>query len=80
MTTNEPAPGCISCCKCCREIPLDAALTAEGAEYVEYFCGLECYQQFLMLAAERERNISARPEAASRSTGTVSNAKLKSGK
>ncbi|MDV8122646.1 DUF3330 domain-containing protein, partial [Pseudomonas aeruginosa] len=26
--------------------PLDAAFTPEGAEYVEHFCGLECYQRF----------------------------------
>ncbi|HCL9452788.1 DUF3330 domain-containing protein, partial [Pseudomonas aeruginosa] len=31
---------------CCKEIPLDAAFTPEGAEYVEHFCGLECYQRF----------------------------------
>ncbi|WP_438872510.1 DUF3330 domain-containing protein [Providencia hangzhouensis] len=24
---------------CCKEIPLDAAFTPEGAEYVEHFCG-----------------------------------------
>ncbi|EPP9338984.1 DUF3330 domain-containing protein [Pseudomonas aeruginosa] len=35
-----------SCCVCCKEIPLDAAFTPEGAEYVEHFCGLECYQRF----------------------------------
>ncbi|MGX0939695.1 uncharacterized protein DUF3330, partial [Cupriavidus metallidurans] len=29
-----------------KEIPLDAAFTPEGAEYVEHFCGLECYQRF----------------------------------
>jgi hypothetical protein len=28
------------------QIPLDAAFTPEGAEYVEHFCGLECYQRF----------------------------------
>ena len=26
--------------------PLDAAFTPEGAEYVEHFCGLECYRRF----------------------------------
>jgi hypothetical protein len=40
-TANSPA-----CCVCCKEIPLDAAFTPEGAEYVEHFCGLECYQRF----------------------------------
>ncbi len=41
MNANEPST---SCCVCCKEIPLDAAFTPEGAEYVEHFCGLECYQ------------------------------------
>ena len=36
----------IACCVCCKEIPLDAAFTPEGAEYVEHFCGLECYERF----------------------------------
>lgn len=40
MNVNEPTP---ACCVCCKEIPLDAAFTPEGAEYVEHFCGLECY-------------------------------------
>jgi EAL domain-containing protein (putative c-di-GMP-specific phosphodiesterase class I) len=36
----------INCCVCCKEIPLDAAFTPEGAEYVEHFCGLDCYARF----------------------------------
>ena len=44
MNTNNPTA--TSCCVCCKEIPLDAAFTPEGAEYVEHFCGLECYQRF----------------------------------
>jgi hypothetical protein len=36
----------IACCVCCKEIPLDAAFTPEGAEYVTQFCGLDCYQRF----------------------------------
>ena len=35
-----------SCCVCCKEIPLDAAFTPEGAEYVQHFCGLDCYERF----------------------------------
>ncbi|MCV4422857.1 DUF3330 domain-containing protein, partial [Escherichia coli] len=33
MNANEPST---SCCVCCKEIPLDAAFTPEGAEYVEH--------------------------------------------
>jgi predicted signal transduction protein with EAL and GGDEF domain len=43
MNVNEPTT---SCCVCCKEIPLDAAFTPEGAEYVEHFCGLDCYERF----------------------------------
>jgi len=43
MNVDEPT---VACCVCCKEIPLDAAFTPEGAEYVEHFCGLECYQRF----------------------------------
>ena len=44
MSANDPAT--INCCVCCKEIPLDAAFTPEGAEYVEHFCGLDCYERF----------------------------------
>ncbi len=37
-------------CVCRREIPLDAAFTPKGAEYVEHFCGLHCYERFLARA------------------------------
>ena len=29
-----------------RPVERTAAFTPEGAEYVEHFCGLECYQRF----------------------------------
>ena len=37
----------LSCAVCLQEIPRSAALTAEGADYVGEFCGLDCYQEFL---------------------------------
>jgi EAL domain-containing protein (putative c-di-GMP-specific phosphodiesterase class I)/DNA invertase Pin-like site-specific DNA recombinase len=48
-TMNASDSTTTSCCVCCKEIPLDAAFTPEGAEYVEHFCGLEC------INAERKR-------------------------
>lgn len=36
----------INCSVCCKEIPLDVIFTPEGAEYVEHFCGLDCYARF----------------------------------
>lgn len=47
----------LSCCVCCQAIPVDAALTAEGADYVAYFCGLSCYQRFVT----RSANVSETP-------------------
>jgi EAL domain-containing protein (putative c-di-GMP-specific phosphodiesterase class I) len=38
-TMNASDSTTTSCCVCCKEIPLDAAFTPEGAEYVEHFCG-----------------------------------------
>ncbi len=49
MTTPmkpEIQPQRISCSMCHKEIPLSAALTPQGADYVGYFCGIECYEQF----------------------------------
>nr|CAC80083.1 Urf-2 protein [Pseudomonas sp.] len=51
MNTNNTST--ISCCECCKDIPLDAALTPEGSEYVVHFCGLECYQRFMSRADKR---------------------------
>ncbi|MGT5079087.1 DUF3330 domain-containing protein [Escherichia coli] len=44
------------------EIPLDAAFTPEGAEYVEHFCGLECYQRF-QARASTATETSVKPDA-----------------
>ena len=49
----RPGEPVISCAVCSNEVPLSAAFTPEGAEYVEHFCGLECYQQFVAEAKRR---------------------------
>ena len=36
----------IQCEICLTEIPASDAETAETADYVAHFCGLECYQQW----------------------------------
>lgn len=59
MSANDPTA--TSCCVCCKEIPLDAAFTPEGAEYVEHFCGLECYQRFQVRAKGGDEAASAPP-------------------
>ena len=35
-----------ACSVCHKEIPLSAAFTPEGADYVGHFCGSECYEEF----------------------------------
>jgi hypothetical protein len=37
----------VACSVCRKEIPLSSALTPQGAEYVGYFCGIECYEEFM---------------------------------
>ncbi len=37
----------IACSVCRKEIPLSAALTPQGAEYIGFFCGMECYEEFV---------------------------------
>lgn len=60
MTSNQAV--IVDCCVCCKEIPLDAAFTPEGAEYVEHFCGLECYQRFQARAWGCEREPERAPD------------------
>ncbi len=36
----------VPCSMCRKEIPLSAAMTPQGADYVGHFCGIECYDQF----------------------------------
>jgi len=36
----------VSCIVCLNEIPLSAALTPEGGDYIGQFCGIECYELF----------------------------------
>ena len=51
---SAPDTSLIACDVCRKEIPLSAAFTPEGAEYVEHFCGIECYQSFAAEALKRE--------------------------
>ena len=37
----------VSCDVCLTEIPHSEARSAEGQEYVRYFCGLDCYERWL---------------------------------
>ncbi len=36
----------VSCEICLKEIPKSEAKTAEGSDYVLYYCGLDCYEKW----------------------------------
>jgi len=44
----------LSCDLCLKEIPVSEAKSEEATDYVVYFCGLDCYQQWLAQAAEQD--------------------------
>lgn len=50
----SPEPGVLSCELCLKEIPVSEAKMEEAVDYVVYFCGLECYQQWLTQRPEQE--------------------------
>ena len=54
---QSPEPK-VSCDVCLTEIPETEARSAEGEEYVRYFCGLDCYERWRKKAADEE----GRPE------------------
>ncbi|ABA58089.1 hypothetical protein Noc_1614 [Nitrosococcus oceani ATCC 19707] len=41
--SSEPK---LNCDVCLKEIPQSEAQSAEAEEYVRWFCGLECYEQW----------------------------------
>lgn len=49
--------GQVSCEICLTQIPHTEARSMEGNEYVLYFCGLECYDQW-----SREGDEESRPD------------------
>jgi hypothetical protein len=49
-----PAPETIACEVCLKEIPRSVAHCPEGAEYVYYFCGADCYQQWQAEQGEKK--------------------------
>lgn len=52
---KEGCPLC-ECETCCKQIPLSAALTPEGADYVRHFCGVDCYEKWLKKQESQENN------------------------
>jgi len=56
---KKPAEQTVACKVCMKEVPLSAATTAEGLDYVVTFCGLECYEAWQHKQAGREKNSPA---------------------
>lgn len=52
FTSESETP--VACSICRVEIPLSAAMTPEGEQYVEYYCGLECYETWFHKQCETE--------------------------
>ncbi len=48
ITSCDLDHGCtvVSCAVCLTEIPPDVALTFEGPDYVQHFCGLDCLEMW----------------------------------
>ncbi|MGA7800030.1 MAG: DUF3330 domain-containing protein [Gammaproteobacteria bacterium] len=46
----------VRCETCLKEVPRSEATSAEADDYVGYFCGIECFQQW------RESNDPGEPE------------------
>lgn len=44
--TTSAAPDLVSCEVCLKEVPRSEAAVPEATDYVVYFCGLACYQQW----------------------------------
>lgn len=46
-TFNQQANPALSCRQCQTDIPPEVALTPEGAELIDFYCGTDCYQSFV---------------------------------
>ena len=47
--TNKPIPKepkNVSCNICLSEIPESVAMSSEGDEYTQHYCGIECYEKW----------------------------------
>ena len=54
ITACDDEHGCtvVTCAACMSEIPSDVALSHEGPDYVQYFCGLDCLDLWQRKAAK----------------------------
>ncbi len=45
----------VVCAECMKRIPKDTAQSAEAADYVAYFCGLDCFQKWRETSNEAQK-------------------------
>lgn len=45
-TNKQPGEGMVACEVCLKEVPRSEARSDEVSDYVHYFCGPDCYQQW----------------------------------
>jgi hypothetical protein len=43
----------VACEVCLKEIPVSEAKSEEAEDYVRYFCGIDCYQQWKQQAEDQ---------------------------
>ena len=46
-TDVKSAPEPMSCQQCLEALPTSVSRTCEGEEYVFYYCGIDCYDQWI---------------------------------
>jgi hypothetical protein len=54
--TEKPSPAepsLVACDVCLREIPLSVAVSSEADDYVQHFCGLDCYNLWRELQTKK---------------------------
>jgi hypothetical protein len=58
--TEKPTPkepGNVACEVCLAEIPESVAMSSEGDEYTQHFCGIECYNKWRETQKQKEENL-----------------------
>lgn len=58
----------VACEICLKEVPTSEAVVSEAADYVTYFCGLDCYGKWKD-RGDRTAEQDSRPSAGVRATG-----------
>lgn len=60
----DPDDERVACEVCLKEIPRSEATVAEAADYVAYFCGLDCYDEWQAKGKAQDRATVAPPKPA----------------